>query len=98
LEDELIEIRRSVSKREDQALFPELVRFARRAENDAAHRHDEPVIDKALMLSRTRWELLEEYEVRSHPEPLGVPSVCANCHASTLAPSGRTTRARTSSA
>jgi hypothetical protein len=82
LEDKLIQIRRSVAEREDHALLPDLVHFARRAEGDAAHQFDELLIETALMRSQTRWELLEEYEGRSRTEQIALPSRCANCGAS----------------
>ncbi len=84
LEDELVEIRRTVAEREDRALLLDLVGFVQRCGSDAAHRFDGQLMDNALQRSRTRWELLEEYEGRSHPEHLVRPSRCGNCGASTL--------------
>jgi hypothetical protein len=82
LEDQLVQIRRTVGEREDHALLVDLVRFAQRAEAATAYKFDELLIETALERSRTRWELLEEYESRCRPEQLLDPCTCTNCGAS----------------
>jgi len=84
LEEKLIAIRRIGHEREDYSRVRTLARIAHGADGLESHQFDKLLIECALLRSRTRWELLEEYESRSRADHSPEPDACGNCGAATL--------------
>jgi hypothetical protein len=79
LEDELLALRRRVGARNDLALLPELIAFAREQEDEAARRFDAAIIDEALERSKKYWNWQTEYGGRVSATPRAQPSTCPAC-------------------
>jgi hypothetical protein len=81
LEGELILLRQAAASRLHVTMLPELFKYLRQREREAAWRFDTTLIDQALLQSQGTWNWQKEYGHRVKVSPRGQPSSCPNCGA-----------------